>query len=427
VSLTCTVYLCAAVCLTGRKFTLYQSIRLYRKFTASRIFNGHRFLDEGRVLVTDEKGKVLDTVLVADAGEDIEFFNGILTPGFINVHCHVELSHLKEAIPPETGLVEFVSQVIKKREAGAEEKNEAMQKAVEEMEENGIVAVGDICNTADSWMVKRNSRLQWHNFIELTGFVDEAAEKKLEQGLRLRDHFIKALHGQGATLSPHAPYSVSKKLFELINENSSGQLITIHNQESAEENKLYRNKTGGFLSLYADLGIGIQSFSSTGRSSLQSWLPHFSKQQQLILVHNTFIDENDLAFITSNLKSSTPAHPAGGINPFFCLCPNANRYIEDHLPPASLLRKHRVQIVLGTDSYASNHQLSILEEIRTLVNAKAAHLEETLCWATCNGAIALGMEDQLGTFEKGKKPGVVLIDETDGSSLSPYSKAKKLL
>jgi len=422
VSLTCTVYLCAAVCSTGRKFTIYQPIRLYRKFTASRIFNGYRFLEKGRVLITDDKGSVVDIVHIVEAGEDIEYFNGVLTPGFINAHCHVELSHLKGTIQQETGLVEFVQQVIKKRVAAEEEKKEAMRLAVEEMLTNGIVAVGDICNTADSLQVKENSGINWHNFIELTGFVDAAAEKRLEQGILLRDHFKKHLTAQGSTLSPHAPYSVSEKLFDLINENTAGQLISIHNQESAEENKLYRNKTGGFLSLYANLGIDIESFSSTGRSSLQSWLPHYNKEQQLILVHNTFTDDNDLAFTTTNHKPQTTNHKL-----FFCLCPNANRYIEGHLPPAGLLRNHRLQIVLGTDSYASNHQLSILEEIRTLVNAQAVQLEEALCWATSNGALALGMEEQLGSFEKGKTPGVVLIDETDGSSLSHFSKGKRLL
>lgn len=392
---------------------------MYRKFTASRIFNGYQFLDDQRVLITDENGTIKDWIAEEDAGDSIEHLNGILTPGFINAHCHVELSHLKGGIPQKTGLVDFVMQVIKKRDAGKEEKEEAMRRALEEMENNGIVAIGDICNTADSLPVKENSKLQWHHFIELTGFVDATAEKRFDQALLLQGHFFTHMPHQPVTLSPHAPYSVAEKLFRLINENTGGEVISIHNQESAEENKLYLNGTGDFLSLYADLGIDIQGFRPTGKSSLQSWLPCFNKRQKIILVHNTFTDENDLAFAISNFQPSTS-------NLFFCLCPNANRYIENQLPPVELLRRHKVQIVLGTDSLASNEQLSILEEIRTLTADDSTSLEEALQWATINGARALGLDDQLGSFVKGKSPGLVLIDETDGSSLSPLSKAKKL-
>lgn len=393
---------------------------MYRKFTARRIFNGYQFIDDQRVLITDEKGTIKDWVTEEDAGDGIEHLNGILTPGFTNAHCHVELSHLKGQIPQKTGLVEFVKQVIRKRETGKEEKEEAMRRALEEMENNGIVAIGDICNSADSLPVKENSKLYWHHFIELTGFVDATAEKRLDQAVQLQNHFFTQLPEQPATLSPHAPYSVSEKLFRLINENTGGEVISIHNQESAEENKLYLDGTGNFLSLYADLGIDIQGFKPTGKSSLQSWLPYFNKRQKIILVHNTFTDENDLAFAISNFQASTP-------NLFFCLCPNANRYIENQLPPIELLRRHRLQIVLGTDSLASNEQLSILEEIRMLTADDSTSLEEALQWATSNGARALGLDDQLGSFDKGKSPGLVLIDETDGYSLSTFSKAKRLL
>ena len=395
---------------------------MYRKFTASRIFNGYRFLDGNPVLVTDESGNVLEMIDVSDGGDDIEHFNGILSPGFINAHCHLELSHLKNSIAEHTGLVEFVQAVIEKREASTEEKKEAMRLAVEEMVGNGIVAVGDICNTADSLSFKKNSPLQWHNFIEITGFVDAAANKRFETAAVLKEHFFSSLPDQYSTLSPHAPYSVSKTLFELINENTAGQLITIHNQESREENKLYVDKSGGFLSLYQNLGIDIDAFSPTGKTSLQTWLPYFNNGQTTILVHNTFTKEDDLAFANEQ-------RPTNNGQRFFCLCPNANRFIEDTLPPINLLRNHHANIVLGTDSYASNHQLSILEEMRTLINDAHAPilLEEALKWATSNGASALRMDEQLGSFKKGKKPGVVLIDEMDGMNLTAASRSRRLL
>ena len=97
---------------------------------------------------------------------------------------------------------------------------------------------------------------------------------------------------------------------------------------------------------------------------------------------------------------------------YFCLCPNANEYIGNPLPNVDLLRKYDAAIVVGTDSLASNHQLSILAELQTLRN-HYPHIEiiELLQWATLNGARALELDDAIGSFEAGKKPGVLVIKE----------------
>ena len=98
-------------------------------------------------------------------------------------------------------------------------------------------------------------------------------------------------------------------------------------------------------------------------------------------------------------------------NSFWCICANTNQYIEQTMPPIELLRSQKVNIVMGTDSYASNWSLNMLDEIRTIQNhLPQIPLEELLGWATINGAKALQMDKGLGSFEKGKKPGIVLIE-----------------
>lgn len=115
---------------------------------------------------------------------------------------------------------------------------------------------------------------------------------------------------------------------------------------------------------------------------------------------------------TPNTLARHSLSDGGRPQTFFCLCINANQYIENALPPIEMLRKNNCTIVLGTDSLASNWSLNILDEIKTIKqNFPAIALEEMLQWATINGAKALQMENDLGSFEKGKKPGVVLIDE----------------
>jgi aminodeoxyfutalosine deaminase len=378
-------------------------IMQYNKFSATQLFDGYNFLPTGKVLITSAEGVIIDIVNAEYAGDNVQHFEGILSPGFINCHCHIELSHLKNAIPQHTGLVNFVQQVMSKRTASDEEKLAAMQQAEAEMYNSGIVAIGDICNTADSLSIKQNSKIRWHNFIEVSGFVEATAEKRLGEMLQVRERLT--THHSPLTIVPHAPYSVSKKLFELINNLPNNNLISIHNQEAAAENELYKNKEGNFLELYKNFGIDISSFTPSGKTSLQTWLPYFTNNQNIIAVHNTFTSEEDLNFAKSYITHRTS-------NIAYCLCPTANLYIENTLPPIDLLLKNNGNIVLGTDSLASNTQLNIWEEIKTIQqHFPTIELQTLLQWATSNGAAALQMNAKLGSFEMGKQPGIVLIEK----------------
>lgn len=353
-------------------------------------------LDDDNVLIVKEDGTVEEIIPASNAGDGVEELDGILCPGFINCHCHVELSHLKNAIPEQTGLVNFVQQVMGKRNALPEIKEAAMQNAETEMYNNGIVVVGDICNTADSVVLKKESKIHWHNFIEVSGFVDAVAEKRLAAAEEVMNQF------PGSTLSPHSPYSVSKKLFKLLNEKTKNKIVTIHNQETAAENELYINKNGDFLELYKNLGIDISHFSATGKTSLQTWLPYFTNKQSIISVHNTFTSANDIGFAIKNSVSAI----------YYCLCINANLYIENKLPPITALIQNNCAIILGTDSYASNWQLNIMEEIKTIQQYfNEIPLATILQWATLNGAMALGIDNIFGSFKKNKKPGIILISK----------------
>jgi len=385
---------------------------LYRKFSADHIFNGYVFLEQ-EVLITDAAGVIIDLVAEQDAGENIEKLDGILCPGFINVHCHLELSHMKGHIPKHTGLVDFVLKVVNDRHFSTEEILTGIEKAENEMLQNGIVAVGDICNNTLSIPQKRRSRLQYHNFIEASGFIPAVANTRFEQSRLILEEYQGAVPGQRSTLSPHAPYSVSPELFALINELPGNHLLTIHNQEASAENEFFENGTGNMLRMYRQMGIDISFFKPSRRSSLQTWLSNFTKDQSIILVHNVHTSAADLLFLKFQASNGKPGYRTGRLQTFLCLCPNANLYIGNTLPDVNLLMQHTDDIVLGTDSLASNDGLSILAEIKTLKqNFKIIDLAVFLKWATINGAKALQVDDKLGSFETGKQPGVILIDGT---------------
>ncbi len=415
----------------GGKFTIKPSINLYRKFTASHIFTGTNLLPPQNVLITDTGGTVIDILPAADAGDDVEHFTGILCPGFVNAHCHLELSHLRNKIPQHTGLVDFVFKIITQRNFSEAEILAAITTAEAEMLQNGIVAVGDICNTTHTLSQKGQQKLRYHNFIEVAGFVPAAAQKRFDDAVEIYHQFkqLSTATNHKVSITPHAPYSVSAQLFALINNFSGNSLLTIHNQETPAENEFFISGTGDFISLYKNLGVDISFYKPSGKSSLQTILPYFTKQQSLILVHDVATVQEDIDMVTLFPKKSGRATINQQLlSSFYCLCPNANQYISNTLPNIDILINNGCNIVLGTDSLASNTQLCIVEEMITLQsNFSHLSLPQILQWATFNGAAALQMNDTLGSFKAGKKPGVVLIEGVSNLQLQANAAARRIL
>jgi cytosine/adenosine deaminase-related metal-dependent hydrolase len=393
---------------------------LYQKLRATQLFNGTGMLGQDAVLITDENGVIKDIVNILEAGEDTPILDGILSPGFINCHCHLELSHMKGLIPEQTGLVDFVFKVVTERHFAEEEILDAIEKAETGMISNGTVAVGDICNNLLTLPQKAKARLAYYSFIEVSGWLPSIAETRFErsntfykafQQLQTNDHRLQT------ALSPHAPYSVSDALWGLMQPYFAGKTITIHNQETAFEDELFAQGKGDFTRMYELMKLDNSFFSPPGKSSLQSYFSRLSDAEQVILVHNTFTTEEDIRFVQAERE-----------NVSWCLCINANQYIEKAVPPVDLMRKYNCSMVIGTDSLASNHSLSILDELKTIRRYfPAIPVHELLRWATYNGAKALQMDQQLGSFEKGKIPGVVLIEHLTQGDIHTETTVRRLL
>ncbi|QEC68346.1 amidohydrolase family protein [Panacibacter ginsenosidivorans] len=398
----------------------------YRKFQADQIFTGTQLLDGNNVLITDQKGIIEDIVSTQDAGDDIQKFSGVLSPGLINCHCHLELSHMKGLIPEKTGLVDFVFKVITERHFSEEEILDAIAKAEDEMLINGITAVGDICNNALTLHQKLKQRLAYYNFIEVSGWLPQIAGTRFERSKSFYDEFT---HSQFTThnsqpktsLVPHAPYSVSNELWKYIQPYFDGKTISIHNQETAFEDELFLSNAGDFVRMYEMMKIDHSHFVLSGKSSLQSYFDKLAAAKNVILVHNTFTKQEDVAFI--NGESAI-----GNQQTFFCICINANLYIENSVPAIDMLMKNNCKMVLGTDSLASNHSLNLLDEMKSITqHFPHIALQTLLQWSTINGAKALQMDDVLGSFEKGKQPGVVLIDELYNQHITLSSAVKRII
>lgn len=390
----------------------------YRKFQADYLFDGTHFRPEESVLIVDESGKIVDIVIPSNAGADVETFKGIISPGFVNAHCHLELSHLKSIIPERTGLIDFVFNIVTQRHFAEEDILQAITRAENEMMQNGIVAIGDICNNLTTLFQKEKNNLQYYNFVEVSGWLPEIADNRMNKAKIFYDSFIQA--GLQASIVPHAPYSVSKNLWEKMSEFFSKKTITIHNQENAEEDLFFLEGKGNFNQMYELMNIDNSFYHPPKRRSVENYFNRLAPAASVILVHNTFTTKEDIDLIHQQKNKDQLIS--------FCLCPNANLYIENTLPPVNLFIENDCPIILGTDSLASNHQLNILEEIKTIaLNFPDIPIELMLEWATVNGARALQMENEIGSFEKGKKPGIILIENVESGKITKESKIKVLI
>lgn len=387
-----------------------------KSFRADYVFPVHADPIKDGIVSVDDSGKIIS---ISDKPSDhhaphVEKLSGIICPGFINTHCHLELSHLKDKLAPGTGLVQFIKNVQATRKSDDADVIAAAQKADEDMYNRGIVAVGDISNSAITAAIKTKSKLYYHTFVELFSFLPDRAEQIFNNGLQLLSQFK-----PNASITPHAPYSVSKELFKLIKNyaDKNANLLSIHNQECDDENKFYRYKLGGFVDLYQHFGLNIDFFKPQARNSLQSVLPLLTSKQPILMVHNTCTNLKDIYFIKRFDKK---------VN--WCFCPNANLYIEKKLPKIELFINQGDNITLGTDSLASNAKLCILSEMQTLQkNFPNLDTGQLLKWATINGAKFLGIDKEKGSLEVGKTPGLNLISGMDGLKLTGDSKVMRLV
>jgi aminodeoxyfutalosine deaminase len=387
----------------------------FHKYQGDELFTGTEMLSREHVLICNVDGKVEAIVDVNDAGDDVEKLQGIVSPGFANCHCHLELSHMRGLIPEKTGLIDFVFAVVTQRHFPDEEILQAIEKAEDEMLACGIVAVGDICNNLLTLAQKQKQRLHYYNFVEASGWLPGIAEQRF---LRSKQYYEAFLKVAPTAMVPHAPYSVSNELWKLIAPFYRNKVASIHNQETSFEDELFLKNSGDFVRMYEMMKIDHSFYKPSGKTSLQTYFNRLADAQQVLLVHNTFTKEEDIAFLKKSAEQ----------NVSFCLCVNANQYIESSLPPVELLRKYDCNIVLGTDSLASNWSLSIVDEMKTIQKKfPAIGLTEMLKWATLNGAKALQMDEELGSFEKGKKPGVVLIKDADNGRINERSSATRIL
>ena len=370
------------------------------------------------VVVVDSDGTILEIRGPLEKEEaNIEYYSGILIPGLVNAHCHLELSHLKGSIAPSLGMAGFVESIMEKRVAEESTVEHAIQKADRFMYEDGINLVGDISNGNTTFSAKTKSKITYHTFVE--AFAPEAkhAQKVIQEKVDIVEeaHYKDLL----ASLTLHAPYSISPEMVSTFNESTQpDSIISFHLFESQEEIDYMEKNSGPLEHLYRKNRRTAHPQEQWGGSPYKAMLGKLPREHQLLAIHACRATQPYIDML-SRFKET-----------WFVLCPRSNQYIHSELPPIALFRNNTKNIALGTDSLASNYSLSILEEMKAITsNHSEIPFEEQLTWATLNGARALGQESTYGSFDKNKKPGVLLLTGIDilDPKLSEKTRVRRLV
>jgi cytosine/adenosine deaminase-related metal-dependent hydrolase len=379
-----------------------------RAYTADLIITNDGPPIKNGWIILDESG-LITSVNDSPPPHDAFTFDGVIVPGFVNAHCHLELSHLKGVITPQSGMAGFIQQLLKNRfVATASEQQAAMLLAEQEMLQNGIVAVGDISNNDSSILIKQKCKLYYHTFIEIVGLNPALASEIYQNGIELRDVFNAQLNTTNSIV-PHAPYSISDALLTLFsNEKEFLFPATIHSEESLDEFEFCNYKKGPLAELFTTMGIDLKNyFPNDEVSPLEKVIPFLKDYEHFQFVHNTLTQESSIEFAESIVK-----------NAYWCFCPNANKYITNTQPNYNLFYKRNSKVTIGTDSLASNNQLCILSELHTIQKEASTIPFTTLIeWATKNGAEFLGVSNTFGSLKTGSKPGIVLLENMNPNSL----------
>ena len=368
----------------------------------------------------EEDGTVSRTGVCADPVAEPVYYDGAVVPGFVNAHCHIELSYMKGLFRKGTGMAGFIDQINELRDTKSmEEKVRDLTVAMDSLWEQGVVAMADISNCSDSFAVKAKHPMYTRTFLEVFGTEPEDCGAVMDGVRRLKE--VADGFGIDAAPTPHACYTMSPELVTAVSvEGLKSGFLSFHSEETEEEEEMLKFGSGKMWENRVKAGMSVPPV--TGKSSLLYFIDRLLAgrpapfDEHILLVHECCMDQEGIDAVKAVMN-----------HPFVAVCPLSNLFIHNALPPIDLMRRNALKICVGTDSLSSNDDLNIVDELFCLQrNFPEVPLGELFTWASRNGTEFLA-RPEFGTLEPGKRPGLVVIDHLDADGrLTAASKSHRL-
>ncbi len=324
--------------------------------------------------------------------------DGLLVPGLVNAHLHLEMSWMRGLVDEGGGFSSWVRRMmIARKDPPSERDQRAVARlAAERLVSFGTAAICDISNggdTADLFAAVGVSGIVQHEFLSMDPARIPAQLAEIEKcGDELRTETAVVV----TRPAPHAAFSTAPELVVASARAQGTTPSTIHIAEDVDELDFLRDGTGSYAYFMDELGVPWRWWEPPGLTPV-AYLDKLNVLGPgLLLVHGVHASSSDRQIIA---KRGSP----------LCLCPRSNRYIGGRLPDVPGLMEAGVRLCLGTDSLASNRDLDLLGEVALLIEAfPDVDPGVWLDLATQGGAAALQL-DHLGEIAVGKCPGLLLL------------------
>ena len=345
----------------------------------------------------------------SDSTPEVNLGRVAVMPGLVNAHTHLELSYLRDQVPPASEFITWVRAVMSARkrrvDPAAPEITSAIGEAIREAEACGTVVIGDISNTLVTMAPLMGSSLAAVVFYELIRF-NAPDPNALVARARLEIEARQPTDRIRASLAAHAPYSVAPLLLRAIQRALDRQPFlpcSVHLAESAEEMQFIEHGTGPWRELLEEVGAWNDAWIPPGVSPVQYLDEAGFLTSRLLAVHGVQMSPADLSRLAA-------------CGTTLVTCPRSNGHTGAGAPPLEDFYNAGVRVAVGTDSLASSPDLNVFAELATMralaPSVPAASLLES---ATREGARALGFDAEYGTIEPGKRARLLAVSVPRGT------------
>ena len=358
---------------------------------------------DGWVTVDRHRVVALGKRTPADSTAECDLGSVAVLPGLVNAHTHLELSYLRDEVPPASEFVAWIRAVIAARrrrpDPNAPEILQAVERAIAESVRFGTAVVGDISNTLVTFGPLERSALAALVFYELIRFAQTDAERLVKTACRALDA-LPSTDRVRTSLAAHAPYSVAPLVLRAIRRASDRDPFarcSIHLSESAEEVEFIKTGRGPWRILLEELGVWDPTWVTPGVSPVQYLDDGGFLDARVLAVHGVQMSTGDLARLAA--RGTT-----------LVTCPRSNGHTGSGAPPLEEFYASGVRVAVGTDSLASAPDLNVFAELATMrALAPTVPASALLDSSTRQGARALGFESEYGSIEPGKRARLLAV------------------
>jgi cytosine/adenosine deaminase-related metal-dependent hydrolase len=362
------------------------------------IRDGWVAVDRGRIVARGRRTPA------SDVTREVNLGRVAIMPGLVNAHTHLELSYMRDLIPPAASFMAWIRGVIIARQRRPDSRSpeilDAVDRAIAEASAAGTAIVGDISNTMVTMAPLKASGLAAVVFYELLKFNAPDPGEIVERARREIDA-LQPTDRVRASLAAHAPYSVAPLLFRAIQRAVAREPFrpySVHLSESPEEVEFIRKGTGPCRAVLEEVHAWNSAWKVPGVSPVQYLDEAGFLTSNVLAVHGVQMDAADLARLAA--RGAT-----------IVACPRSNRHTGAGVPPVEAFYRAGVRVAVGTDSLASAPDLNVFAELAAMrAIAPSVAAGALLASATRDGAAALGFDADYGTIEAGKRARLLAID-----------------